>query len=76
MVHHAHCQTTMIPEFTDEMDRNLSVNGIELHFDEIATAYKGSNKVEKIVTNKGEYAVDLVINAIGFLPNNSLGKAT
>ncbi|EOL43418.1 H2O-forming NADH oxidase [Enterococcus caccae] len=62
------------PEFTDEMDHNLSEKGIELHFDEIATAYKGVNKVEAIVTNKGEYTVDLVINAIGFLPNNTLGK--
>ncbi|MBO0422142.1 H2O-forming NADH oxidase [Enterococcus plantarum] len=62
------------PEFTDEMDRNLSGNGIELHFGEIATAYKGSKQVEAIVTNKGEYPVDLVINAIGFLPNNELGK--
>lgn len=62
------------PAFTDEMDLNLSDNGIELHFDEIATAYKGSKKVEAIVTNKGEYTVDLVINAIGFLPNNGLGK--
>ncbi|MBO0446918.1 FAD-dependent oxidoreductase [Enterococcus ureilyticus] len=62
------------PDFTAEMDLNLSENGIELHFDEIATAYKGSEKVEAIVTNKGEYAVDLVINAIGFLPNNDLGK--
>ncbi|WP_375179373.1 H2O-forming NADH oxidase [Enterococcus rotai] len=62
------------PAFTDEMDLNLSNNGVELHFDEIATAYKGSKKVGAIVTNKGEYAVDLVINAIGFLPNNGLGK--
>ncbi len=29
---------------------------------------------EAIVTDKGEYPVDLVINAIGFLPNNELGK--
>ncbi|ALS38392.1 NADPH-dependent 2,4-dienoyl-CoA reductase/sulfur reductase-like enzyme [Enterococcus rotai] len=62
------------PDFTDEMDLNLSENGIELHFDEIATAYKGLKKVAAIVTNKGEYPVDLVINAIGFLPNNELGK--
>ncbi|MFD2308434.1 H2O-forming NADH oxidase [Enterococcus termitis] len=61
-------------EFTDEMDKTLADNEIELHFGELAEEYKGTEKVEAIVTNKGTYKVDLVINAIGFLPNNELGK--
>jgi NADPH-dependent 2,4-dienoyl-CoA reductase/sulfur reductase-like enzyme len=61
-------------EFTEQMDKNLSENGIELHFGEIAKEYKGTKAIEAIVTNKGSYNVDLVINAIGFLPNNELGK--
>lgn len=61
-------------EFTDRMDKNLSENGIELHFGELAKEYRGRKAVEAIVTNKGTYNVDLVINAIGFLPNNELGK--
>jgi NADPH-dependent 2,4-dienoyl-CoA reductase/sulfur reductase-like enzyme len=60
--------------FTDDMDNVLAENGIELHYNELAKEYKGSEKVETLVTNKGEYAVDLVINAIGFRPNNGLGK--
>ena len=60
--------------FTDDMDNTLSEHGIELHFGEVATEYKGNGKVEAIVTDKGEYSVDLVINAIGFIPNNELGK--
>lgn len=60
--------------FTDDMDRVLSDNGVELHYGEIATAYKGTDKVEALVTDKGEYPVDLVLNAIGFRPNNQLGK--
>lgn len=60
--------------FTDDMDRVLSENGVELHYGETATAYKGTDKVEALVTNKGEYPVDLVLNAIGFRPNNELGK--
>ncbi|MBU5364843.1 FAD-dependent oxidoreductase [Enterococcus devriesei] len=60
--------------FTDDMDQNLTEHGIELHFGELATEYKGESKVEAIVTDKGEYPIDLVINAIGFLPNNDLGK--
>jgi NADPH-dependent 2,4-dienoyl-CoA reductase/sulfur reductase-like enzyme len=60
--------------FTDDMDQNLADHGIELHFGELAREYKGTDKVEAVVTDNGEYPVDLVINAIGFLPNNSLGK--
>ncbi|WP_122646306.1 H2O-forming NADH oxidase [Enterococcus mediterraneensis] len=60
--------------FTDDMDKNLADNGIELHLGEVAKEYKGTDKVEAVVTDKGEYPVDLVINAIGFLPNNQLGK--
>ncbi|MBO0462661.1 FAD-dependent oxidoreductase [Enterococcus sp. DIV1298c] len=62
------------PEFATQMDQNLADHGIKLHFKELAKAYKGTEKVEAIVTNKQEYPVDLVINAIGFLPNNALGK--
>ncbi|MGO3790736.1 MAG: NAD(P)/FAD-dependent oxidoreductase, partial [Enterococcus gilvus] len=61
--------------FTDDMDATLSEHGIELHFGELAKEYKGNGKVESIVTDKGEYPIDLVINAIGFLPNNELGKS-
>lgn len=60
--------------FTREMDKNLADHGIELHFGELATAYKGKDRVEILATTKGEYPVDLVINAIGFGPNNVLGK--
>lgn len=61
-------------EFTDKMDENLIEHGIDVHFGERAQEYRGTSKVESVVTNKGEYPVDLVINAIGFLPNNYLGK--
>lgn len=61
-------------EFAKDMDKNLAEHGIELHYGERVTEYKGATRVEKIVTDKGEYAADLVINAIGFGPNNILGK--
>ena len=42
--------------------------GIELHFGELALENtKEPDKVEAVVTDNGEYPVDLVINAIGFL---------
>ena len=41
---------------------------------EVDKEYKGNGRVSSIVTEKGEYPADLVINAIGFMPNNALGK--
>lgn len=62
-------------EFSAEMDKNLKENGLELHFGELATGYEGKDgRITGIVTDKGSYPVDLVINAIGFRPNNVLGK--
>jgi len=60
--------------FTNKMDRNLAEHGIDLHLGEMVQEYQGTDKVETLVTDKGAYAVDLVINAIGFAPNNELGK--
>ncbi|HBY89596.1 MAG TPA: NADH oxidase [Aerococcaceae bacterium] len=62
-------------EFAQIMDKNLADNGIDLHFDELAEAYEGEEgRVKAIKTNKGHYDVDLVVNAIGFRPNNDLGQ--
>lgn len=60
--------------FTQDMDKRLTDNGIEVHFGECATAFKGNKYVETLVTDKGSYPADLVISAIGFVPNNLLGK--
>lgn len=60
-------------EFTDKMDENLISHGIDTHFNERVKEYEGVNKVESVVTDKGKYSVDLVINAVGFLPNSTLG---
>ncbi|WEV44972.1 FAD-dependent oxidoreductase [Streptococcaceae bacterium ESL0687] len=70
--------TTSLASYYDEdfaklMDKNLEDNGIELHFGELATAYEGDKRVERLVTDKGSYDVDMVINAIGFTANAALG---
>lgn len=62
------------PWFTHDMDQVLSENGIDLHFGEIVKEIKGDKKVSSIVTDKGEYQTELVIMAIGFIPNNKLAK--
>jgi NADPH-dependent 2,4-dienoyl-CoA reductase/sulfur reductase-like enzyme len=58
--------------FTQDMDKVLGDNGVVLHFGEMVQEIKGNQKVEAIVTNKGEYPVDMVIMAIGFRPNTAL----
>lgn len=61
-------------QFTDLMKKNLEDNNIELQFGQKVLEIKGDGKVEAIVTDKGEYKTDMVILAIGFMPNTSLGK--
>ena len=58
--------------FTQDMDRILKENGIQLHYREIVKEVKGSGNVESIVTDKGSYPVQAVIMAIGFRPNSAL----
>ena len=63
------------PSFTAVMDENLASHGIECHFGERVVAYHGENgHVSAIEAEKGTYPADLVINAIGFVPNNELGR--
>lgn len=63
-------------DFTDLMRDNLAENGIQMAYQEKVTAVEGTTKVEKVVTDKGSYATDMVIFAIGFRPNTELGKDT
>lgn len=59
--------------FSRDMDQVLSQNGVELHYGELVKEIKGPGKVNEIITNKGSYSVDMVIMAIGFVPNGQLG---
>ncbi|WP_040213135.1 H2O-forming NADH oxidase [Clostridium polynesiense] len=61
-------------EFTSLMDKNLSEHGINLAFGEKVLEFQGDKNVEKVITDKGSYDADMVIMAIGFRPNNELGK--
>lgn len=61
-------------DFCEMMNKNLVENGIELQFSEKLIEIKGTDKVQSVVTDKGEYQSDMVIMAIGFKPNTLLGK--
>lgn len=57
------------PELTDMFADDLRDNGIELHLSEAVQALEGTVQVNGIVTDKGQYATDLVIVAAGIRPN-------
>lgn len=73
------CASTCLSAYYDEtftnlMNQNLSEHGITLAYNEKVVRLEGNEKVEKVVTDKNEYKADMVILAIGFKPNNRLGK--
>lgn len=61
-------------DFTEYMTNTLKENGVNIVYNEMVKKIVGTTKVESIVTDKGDYKVDMVILCIGFLPNNKLGK--
>ena len=63
-------------EITALLEDELKNNNINLHLGENVQEYIGENKIEKIVTDKGEIDTDLVVVAIGVRPNTSFLKNT
>lgn len=61
-------------EFTNMMRENLKSHNINLQFGQMVQEIKGNGKVEAVVTDKAVFKSDMVILAIGFKPNNILGK--
>lgn len=59
------------PEFSEAVRQELEEKGVQIHTGERVMSFEGGEKVEKIVTDKGEYAADLVILSIGIGPNTS-----
>ena len=63
-------------EITDLLEDELKKHNIHLHLEESITEYIGENRIEKIITNKGEICADLVVMAIGVKPNTEFLKDT
>jgi NADPH-dependent 2,4-dienoyl-CoA reductase/sulfur reductase-like enzyme len=59
-------------DFSKLLADTVSKNGIELALGHRCLEFKGDNKVEKVITDKGEFDVDTVILSVGFRPNNDL----
>ncbi len=70
-----HCLPTYYDtKFTDMMSRRLEKNGIRLKFSQHVLGFEGENKVRGVKTREGIIPTDLVVWAIGFRPNNILGR--
>lgn len=62
-------------EFSAKMAENLKEHGLDCKFGQAVQEILGDGtKVTGIKTDKEEFATDMVILAIGFRPNNALGK--
>ncbi|MGT2887361.1 FAD-dependent oxidoreductase [Streptococcus didelphis] len=61
-------------DFTDAMNKNLEDHGITLAFGQTVQAVEGNGKVERLITDKDSFDVDMVILAVGFRPNTGLGQ--
>lgn len=56
-------------EITDILEEEIKNHDVDLRLEEIVSELVGETKVEKVITNKGEYDADLVIVATGVRPN-------
>ncbi|GAA0698154.1 CoA-disulfide reductase [Paraclostridium ghonii] len=63
-------------EITDILEDEIKKHKVDLRLEEIVSELVGDKKVKKVITNKGEYDVDLVIIATGVRPNTSFLKDT
>ena len=61
-------------EFTDMAEAEFTKRGVNLVLGQKVQKFEGSDKVSKVVTDKGEYEADLVVLCIGFAPNTKLVK--
>ncbi len=60
-------------EFTNRLESDIQKAGINLVLGAKLTEYKGTNgQVKAIVTSKGEFEADMVVQCVGFKPNTEL----
>ncbi|MCE7792456.1 FAD-dependent oxidoreductase [Salipaludibacillus sp. CUR1] len=64
------------PEISEKIQAEAEKNGIEVILGESVKAFEGENRVERVVTDQGEYLADMVVVAIGVKPNSGFMKNT
>lgn len=63
-------------EITDVLEEEIRKHDVNLRLEELALEFVGENKIEKVITNKGEIEADVVIIATGVRPNTEFLKDT
>lgn len=58
--------------FTTPVQETFEKRGIQLALNQTVSKFEGRDKVEKVITDRGEYEADLVVMCIGFRPNTKL----
>ncbi|MFS0749937.1 FAD-dependent oxidoreductase [Oceanobacillus sp. 1P07AA] len=58
--------------FTEPVEASFEQRGVQLALGQTVSKFEGEGTVEKLITDKGEYDVDLVVMCIGFRPNIAL----
>ncbi|ASJ00485.1 CoA-disulfide reductase [Thermococcus gorgonarius] len=64
---------TFDKEITDIVEEKLKAN-LNLRLEELTMRFEGDGRVEKVITDAGEYKADLVIVATGIKPNTELAR--
>ncbi len=63
-------------EFTQLMEEQLKSHKVSLECNQSVQRFEGTDRVERVITNKGEYKADMVILAIGFSPNSKIANGS
>jgi NADPH-dependent 2,4-dienoyl-CoA reductase/sulfur reductase-like enzyme len=58
--------------FTAPVEKTFEERGIELALSQTVSHFEGTDSVEMVVTDKGEFKADLVVMCIGFKPRTEL----
>ncbi|WP_060679283.1 FAD-dependent oxidoreductase [Virgibacillus halodenitrificans] len=58
--------------FTAPVEKSFEQRGITLALGQTVSEFAGTDVVEKVITDQGEYKADLVVMCIGFRPNTQL----
>lgn len=62
------------PEISKDIEDELNKHDVTVHLGEAVKGFRGRGKITHIVTDKGEYLVDMVFLAIGVKPNVDLAS--
>ncbi|ADU32325.1 FAD-dependent oxidoreductase [Evansella cellulosilytica] len=61
-------------ELSELLQEEAESHGVEVILGESVKHFNGSGRVREVVTNKGKYATDMVIVAVGVKPNSQFAK--